>query len=211
MGMNQLDLIRALQEHGVLKTPEIISAFTSIDRADFVPKELLGDAYANAPLPIGHGQTISQPWTVAFMLELLQPRRGQKILDVGSGSGWQTALLAHIVGDTGHVTALERIPALCEQSLAAIDRYGYIRDGIVDVLCADATNGFVDDAPYDRIIAAAMMQDVPTAWMEQLASGGIMVVPMRGSVWKIAKEQNGHVEKEEYPGFAFVPFISFAQ
>ena len=90
-------LIKELMEEGILKTPSIIGAFEKVDRKDFVPEELKDKAYLNTPLPIGYGQTISQPLTVAFMLELLQPQTGDKVLEVGSGSGWQTALLACIV------------------------------------------------------------------------------------------------------------------
>ena len=109
-------LIKELIEEGVLKTPSIIEAFEKIDRKDFTPEGLRDKAYLNTPLPIGYGQTISQPFTVAFMLELLQPQSGDKVLEVGSGSGWQTTLLASIVGnfpiDGGKVFALELIPEL---------------------------------------------------------------------------------------------------
>ena len=90
-------LIKELMAEGILKTPSIIEAFEKVDRKDFVPEELKDKAYLNTPLPIGYGQTISQPLTVAFMLELLQPQAGDKVLEIGSGSGWQTALLAHMV------------------------------------------------------------------------------------------------------------------
>lgn len=204
--MNQAKLANILQRDGVLKTPEIISAFENIDRADFLSEELRSEAYENIPLPIGYGQTVSQPWTVAFMLELLQPKQGQNIFDIGSGSGWQTSLLASIVNVDGHVTALELIPELYEKSIASLNRYGFIQQKIVEVHCMDASHGFIDNAPYDRIIVAAMIQKIPTAWIEQLASGGIIVLPMRGSLWRFAKGRDGHITQDEYPGFAFVPF-----
>ena len=99
---------------GYLRTSSIIEAFANINRIEFVLPEMELQAEANIPLPIGYGQTISQPTTVAIMLELLDPRPGHKVLDVGSGSGWTTALLAYIVGEKGKVIALERIKELCE-------------------------------------------------------------------------------------------------
>ena len=105
-------LINHLINVGVLKTPEIIKAFYKIDRAFFVPKEFHDYAYEDYPLSIGYGATISQPYTVAFMLELLQPKKGEKILDVGSGSSWTTALLAHIVGIKGKIFGVEIVPEL---------------------------------------------------------------------------------------------------
>ena len=105
-------LIKKFIEDGVLKTPEIISAFRKIQRKDFIPENLQYAQSVDSPLPIGDGQTISQPYTVAFMLELLEPKKGQKILDVGSGSGWVSTLLAEIVGLKGFVYAIERITQL---------------------------------------------------------------------------------------------------
>ena len=110
--MTKEKLIQKLINDGYLKTPAIIEAFKNIDRTDFVPENLKEIAYENKPLSIGFNQTISQPLTVAFMLELLEPKIGEKILDIGSGSGWQTALLAHIVGIQGKVVSIERIPEL---------------------------------------------------------------------------------------------------
>jgi len=105
-------LINQLISEGTLKTPAIISAFEKIKREDFMLPENADEAEANYPLSIGHSQTISQPFTVAFMLELLEPQPGDKILDIGSGSGWTTALLAEIIGPQGQVFAIERIPEL---------------------------------------------------------------------------------------------------
>src|SRR5687767_9613389 len=127
--MTKDQLMDELIAEGVLRTPRILEAFRAIDRADFVPDDLKGQADVNAPLPIGEGQTISQPLTVAFMLELLQPQPGNNILDLGSGSGWQTALLAHIVGGEGRVTALEIIPELYEQSRKNIEKYNFLTKG----------------------------------------------------------------------------------
>ena len=102
-------LIKDLISGGYLKNPFLIEVFEKIDRADFVPVNLRNDAYLNQPLPIGFGQTISQPLTVAFMLELLEPKPTEKILEVGAGSGWVSALLAQIVGEKGRVCAIERV------------------------------------------------------------------------------------------------------
>src|SRR3989338_8868612 len=143
------DLIKELIDFGYLKTPRIVEAFRAIDRVDFVRDEYKDEAYENYPLPIGGGQTISQPLTVAFMLELLNPQPGEKILDVGYGSGWQTALLAQIVSEYrgqktknesgGVVIAIERIPGLCKFGAQNIAKYHFIKTGAVKTLCGDAT------------------------------------------------------------------------
>lgn len=213
--MGRRELVGELVADGVLHTPAIREAFLVVDRADFLSAEERANAYDNVPLPIGAGQTISQPWTVAFMLELLEPRAGHNILDVGSGSGWQTVLLAQIVSygkggladSAGHVTALEIVPDLCHRSQVSIHRYGFLEKGTVEVHCRSAQDGFPARAPFDRIIAAAMADTIPHAWLEQLGVGGILVLPMKGSVWKITKHSDQDIEYQEYPGFAFVPFI----
>lgn len=116
-------LINELTEQGYLKTPRVIQAMKKIDRADFILPEFEKSAYANVPLPIGERQTISQPLTVAFMLELLQPKSGDKTLDIGSGSGWTTALLTEIVGKKGRVFAIEIVPELCKFGIKNISKY----------------------------------------------------------------------------------------
>ena len=125
------ELVRELKRQGVLRSPLVEQAFRAIDRKDFVRPEHRAEAYGNYPLPIGEGQTISQPYTVAFMLDLLDPRPGERILDVGAGSGWQAALLAHMVspmdesqrmGSRGRVYAMERSPELCRFAKTKIGR-----------------------------------------------------------------------------------------
>ncbi len=191
----------------VLKSPEIIQAFENIDRADFVPQARRSEAYINEPLPIGWGQTISQPYTVAFMLELLQPQKGQKILDIGSGSGWQTALLAQIVGENGRVAGLEVIPELHKQSIKNISKYNFLKKGIVEMHCLNAAGGFPKYAPYDRIIAAAAAAEIPQAWKDQLKIGGRLVAPVGSDVVLLIKKSITEFGVVHHPGFAFVPFV----
>ncbi len=215
---NNNDLISALKKAGYIKTLCIEDAFRAIDRKDFIPDSLKDEAYVNAPLPIGFGQTISQPLTVAFMLELLQPEIGNRILDIGSGSGWQTALLAYIVTGGaanglrlkrgGAVYALELIPELYEFGKANAAKYNYISSGIAHMECRDGSGGFPENAPFDRIIAGAAAEKFPQSLLDQTAVGGRIVVPILHSIWLFKKEDNQRIEKEEYPGFAFVPLIS---
>lgn len=200
-------LIKELISFGYLKTPEIIDAFQKIDRKDFVPDEHKDQAYINAPLPIGFGQTISQPLTVAFMLEFLQPKSGDKILEIGSGSGWVTALLSYIVGENGKVFAMELIPELEAFGRKNVSKYNFVQKKIAFFCCLTATKGLPEEAPFDRIISAASAQDVPIAWKEQLKIGGRMVVPIKDAIVLLIKKSENEFEKKSYPGFIFVPFV----
>ncbi len=197
-----------LIKQGVLKTPRIIEAFLKIDRADFVPLELKRDAYINEPLLIGEGQTISQPYTVAFMIELLQPKSGDKIFEIGFGSGWQTALLAEVIGESGEIFAVERIKKLFNFGTKNISKYNFIKNGIVKTIGGDATKGLKRHAPFDKIIAAAAGAKVPETWLEELKIGGRLVMPKKESIWLYVKKSKTEFEKREYPGFVFVPLIS---
>jgi len=202
------NLIDRLIEGDYLKTPLIIEAFKNIQRDNFLPPGLKNEAGFNGPLPIGFGQTNSQPATVAFMLELLQPQLGDKILDIGSGSGWTSALLAYCVGKSGKVIAIEKIPELCEFGKTNISKYNFIEKGLVEFICTDATPGLPNEAPFDGILASASASEIPGAWPEQLRVNGRLVLPVRNSVWLIKKISKNKFQKREYPGFAFVPLIS---
>lgn len=206
--MNQL--LKELIGAGVLKNQFVIAAFQKIDRKDFVTEECKNEAYLNVPLPIGYGQTISQPLTVAFMLEILQPEKGNKILEIGSGSGWQTALLSCIVAGSageGKVFAVELIPELSEFGKKNVAKYNFFKSGTAKFYCFNAANGMPEEAPFDRIISAASCQEVPAAWKKQLKIGGRMVVPVKNSLNLFIKKGEDEFERIEFSGFAFVPFV----
>ena len=206
--MTNESLIGELEREGYLKTPRIRNALEKIDRADFVPEELRDEAYRNTALPIGAGQTISQPLVVAFMLELLRPEAGQKILDVGTGSGWVAGLLAELVGKKGRVISIERMPELSAAARRNLARYGFVGSGVLLLLVGDGTKGWPEEAPYDRIIAAAAGTAVPAPWKEQLAVGGRIVAPVGSRIVMLEKRQDGGFREEAYEGFSFVPLVT---
>lgn len=202
------DFVDNLIERGWLKTPHIIKAFKRIKRADFMTNDMKEMANLNQPLSIGFGQTISQPLVVGFMFELLQPQKGEKILDVGAGSGWTTALLSEIVGKTGKVVAIEAILDLKEFGEANVDKYGFVKNGIAQFIYADGRAGYKDLSPYDKILSSAAAQrKIPSAWREQLKVTGRIAAPIDDSIWLFVKKSDKKFESTEYPGFSFVPLV----
>lgn len=193
----------------VLKTPEIISAFNAIKREDFVEGEAKEFAEYDQALPIGLGQTISQPYVVAFMLEHLKPKKGDRILDIGTGSGWTTALLSHIVGERGRIIGIEVIGKLAQLARKHVAHYSFIEKGIVKIIEGDGRKGYKQEAPYDGILVSASMEDkeLPSAFKEQLKVGGRIVIPIKESIWTFEKTGENQFKEEEYPGFVFVPLI----
>ncbi len=203
------NLVNSLIKDGYLKTPEIIEAFKKIDRKNFTPKKYKSDAYVNAPLPIGFGQTISQPLTVAFIIELLGPKAGDKILDIGAGSGWVTALLASIVGEKGKIIGVERVPELKEMAERNTAKYNFLEKGVVKIVLADGSKGYKEEAFYDKVISgAAAYGDIPPEWKKQLKIGGKIVAPIENSIVVIDKIGKKEYAKKEYFGFSFVPLIT---
>lgn len=198
-------LIQHLVQEGWLKTEKIIKAFKKIKREDFLPEQSKSLAGVNRPLSIGHGQTISQPLVVAFMLELLQPRAGEKVLDIGSGSGWTTALLAELVGKKGKVIGLEIIPELAKFGKKNVSQYSFIKKGRVEILNKDGKRGYKKEAPFDKMLVSAQSNKLAKAWKKQLKAGGRIVAPINNSISLFIKKEEGQWVQKEHNGFVFVP------
>ena len=200
-----MSLTDSLIKDGWLETPRIIEAFKTVKRADFMTKDTKSLAELNEAVPIGMGQTISQPLVVAFILEQLQPMLGDKILDIGSGSGWISALLGEIVGPKGKVIAIEAVPELKkfgEKNAAKYNR------GQVQFILGDGSKGYEKEASFDKILcSAAVQKQIPEAWKEQLSVGGRIVTSVRSSIRLLVKKSEKEFEETEYPGFAFVPLV----
>jgi len=210
-----MTLVDSLIAEGWLKTSNIIEAFLKIKRVDFLPEDIKNLAELNEALPIGSGQTISQPLVVAFMLELLEPYLGDKILDIGSGSGWTTALLGEIVGPKGKVVAIEIVPEIKEFGERNVAKYNFIKKGIVEVILGDGSKGYSNFTShpefaegFDKILASASAEKIPQAWKDQVKIGGRIVTPIGNSIWLFQKESESQFKETEYPGFAFVPLIT---
>ena len=179
-------------------------AMRAVPRASFLPRAQRFFALADTALPIGHGQTNSQPSTVRAMLELLDVHEGDRVLDVGSGSGWTTAILARLCGPTGSVLGVERVPALVDMGVANVEKAGMpwarveaARPGVL---------GAPDSGPYDRILVSAEAEDLPQELLGQLVGGGIMVIPVEGRMLRVRSTAAGpEVERSGY--YRFVPLV----
>ncbi|EKD95252.1 MAG: hypothetical protein ACD_25C00004G0003 [uncultured bacterium] len=208
--MTKHELIDKLKSSGVLKSFSVEQALLEIDRSDFVLPEDKGNSYTDAALSIGYGQTISQPFTVAFMLELLDIKQGHKILDIGTGSGWQASLLAFMSGEDGHVYTVEIIPKLSEYAGENVGKYPLISDNL-SLHEGNAKTGLPNVSKeiggFDRIIAAAEVRELPEAWKEQLKVGGVMVFPKDSGIYKMVRNTETDFDTLFFPGFAFVPFV----
>lgn len=180
---------------------QIAGAMRAQDRRRFLPPEVAADHDRDAPLPIGHGQTNSQPSTVAAMLALLDPAPGMRALDVGSGSGWTSAILGELGGPESEVFAVELVPELVDRSRAAI-RQPWVRVHQAE----PGTLGLPALAPFDRILVSAMADELPVELVEQLVPGGVMVAPWAGVMHRVRRTAEG-IEVTDHGGYRFVPLL----
>ncbi len=202
-------LSKKLKSKGYLKDKRLEDAFSAIDRADFVLEKYSEDAYSDRPLPIGEEQTISQPAVVVFMLELLDVREGDRVMDIGCGSGWTTALLAFLVGTKGKVVAIERIKSLFNMAKNNVSKYNDLQKRVI-FSHENASMGYVKEAPYERILVSAALdspEEIPQSWIEQIETGGVIVFPAGNSIYKAIKKDDGDLEMEKYLGFNFVDYV----
>jgi len=183
----------------------VIRAMMTVPRHEFVPESLRALAYENRPLPIGYGQTISQPYIVALMTDLLQPQAGQRVLEIGTGSGYQAAVLSRLVAQ---VYSIEIIEALGIATRDRLKRLGYDN---IETRIADGYNGWAEHAPYDSIIVTAAISHIPPPLVAQLKKGGRMVIPV-GTRFQtqyltlVEKDAQGAITTRQVLPVVFVPF-----
>lgn len=196
-------MVMGLRRAGV-NDPRVLGVMEQIERERFIPPAWQIDAYEDAPLPIGHGQTISQPAVVGKMLQALEAGPRMRVLEIGVGSGYQTAALAGLVRA---VFGIERIKALLSGAKLRLEEQ---KIDNVFLRWADGGKGWPEGAPFDRIIAAAAADDMPGALADQLKPGGIMVLPLgvagHQSLWRIRRDDTGF-QTEDLGAVAFVPFL----
>lgn len=197
--------INQLINKDILKTPKIIKAFKKVNRKAFMPDELKEVAHIDNAMPIGHGQTISQPLTVAIMLEILEPKQNNKILEIGYGSGWVTCILSEIISSKGKIYAYEIVKEIAKFGKKNIHNfYSTIPENIV-LHNYDYERDYLKNAPYDRIISAASFQKTPSDIADTLSEDGIFVFPTEGYDIRRVSKQKGKLIEERLPGFIFVP------
>jgi protein-L-isoaspartate(D-aspartate) O-methyltransferase len=196
---------RQIESRGITD-PKILEAFRAVPREEFLSSEYRDLAYGDHPLPIEAGQTISQPYIVALMIKAAEVKPGDKVLEVGAGSGYAAAVMSRIAGS---VLAIERQPDLVASASERMRRLGYDNVRIVE---GDGTRGWPDEAPFDAIVAAASGSHVPETLVEQLAPGGRIVMPVGEPDWvqklvKVTRGPAGKLIKEDLGGVRFVPLI----
>jgi len=196
---------RQLRRRGITE-PDILDAFRAVPREAFVGEKYEHLAYGDHPLPIEAGQTISQPYIVALTIQAAEIKPGNKVLEVGAGSGYAAAVISRIAGK---VIGMERHHDLVDVARERLKRLGYDN---VEIVEGDGTRGCPDEAPFDAIVAAASGSHVPKAFLEQLADGGRIVMPVGEPGWvqelvKVTKQDDGTLMQQKLGGVRFVPLI----
>lgn len=201
-------MVQNLRRSGYVRSERVEEAMMNVPRHEFVPESMLGSAYYDTPLPIGKGQTISAPHMVAMMLERLDLKDGQKVLEVGGGSGYHAALVAYLTGEKGLVISVERIGTLAERAREVIKKLGL--DKRVVMVVGDGSLGWEKKAPYDRIFITCASPQIPPPLVNQLIDGGKLLIPL-GSLHLqtlvLAEKRGNKIKKKSYGGCMFVPLI----
>ncbi len=187
-----------------IKDSKVLNAFYKIERHKFVPENLKGSAYSDFPLPVGEGQTISQPYIVALMTEFINLTGEEKVLEIGTGSGYQAAILAELAKN---VYTIERFDSLAIQAKKTFEGFGYSN---INVRIGDGTIGWPEESPFDRIIITAATPNIPTPLIEQLKENGKLILPLEGNLGQILtliQKKKGRIETSEICGCVFVPLV----
>ena len=203
--LRKLMIKNQLQSRGI-RDDAVLEVMRSVERHNFVPENYRDRAYSDGPLPIGHGQTISQPYIVAFMTEQLQVSSQHKILEIGTGSGYQAAILGELAK---HVFTIEIIPELAEGAKNILNHLSYKN---ITVRAGDGYKGWPEEAPFERIMVTAAPTEIPQTLIDQLAPGGRMILPVGAQflvhyLWVIEKDDQGTVTKEKILPVRFVPMV----
>lgn len=203
--MKKPQLILSLKNQGFSK--QILNAFSKVKRENFIPKRLRNIAYNDIALPIGKQQTISQPYTIAVMLSMLELKQGQKVLEVGSGCGYVLCLISEIIGNKGNVFGIEIIKELSDKSKESLEDYRNIQ-----IYNRNGAEGLEEKAPFDSILISAGCKKIPKKLLSQLKNNGIIVAPIDSkyggqSLVALQKNKDKFVVKKEIPGFIFVRFV----
>ena len=198
-------MVSTLRVYGI-KDERVLAAMSKVRRHVFIPEALRNrrDAYGDYPCPIGYGQTISQPYIVAYMTEKINPKPDEKVLEIGTGSGYQAAILAECGAD---VYSIELIPELAQHARTALANEGYKK---VHVLTGDGYKGWPEHSPFDAIIVTCAPEDMPQALVDQLKDGGRMILPVGGISYQrlvILRKKDGKVHQEDDLPVRFVPMV----